>query len=342
MWSRATVRAGEIRWELSETTAADYLASVGLLPQPPVEVRALGGGVSGEVFAVTGPSDGLVVKQARLNLKVAGQWTAKRERTWTEARALQVVASITPRRVPQVILADRDNLIVVVELAPRSWRNMRDVVRGHLGDTAAWLGSQLGETLAMWHAATWVPWPYEAEFTDSEAFEQLRLGPFHGEVARKHPDLAEQVLRHAEQLRTARICLVHGDFSPKNILVGPRAMWVVDFEVAHFGHPVFDVAFMGAHLALGCIANPTATADLGMVWTSFCDTYFRRVEQPASDVSIAGHLGCVLLARADGMSPEPGLNDHGRDAARRLGTHLVLGHLTDPAAVWDEVVHAVQ
>jgi aminoglycoside phosphotransferase (APT) family kinase protein len=40
-----------------------------------------------------------------------------------------------------------------------------------------------------------------------------------------------------------------GDFSPKNIMVGmDEQVYILDFEVTHVGNPVFDLAFLLAHL----------------------------------------------------------------------------------------------
>jgi len=43
---------------------------------------------------------------------------------------------------------------------------------------------------------------------------------------------------------------VHGDVSPKNILVGPKGPVLLDAECAWFGEPAFDLAFCLNHLLL--------------------------------------------------------------------------------------------
>ena len=41
--------------------------------------------------------------------------------------------------------------------------------------------------------------------------------------------------------------LVHGDFSPKNVLVYNRQLILLDHEVLHFGDPAFDIGFSLTH-----------------------------------------------------------------------------------------------
>src|SRR5205823_5639992 len=50
------------------------------------------------------------------------------------------------------------------------------------------------------------------------------------------------------ETRATRTALVHGDYSPKNVLVFQDALVLVDHEVIHFGDPAFDVGFSLTHL----------------------------------------------------------------------------------------------
>ncbi len=47
---------------------------------------------------------------------------------------------------------------------------------------------------------------------------------------------------------TASITIVHGDFSPKNILVHEQRLVLLDHEVVHIGDPAFDIGFFLAHI----------------------------------------------------------------------------------------------
>jgi aminoglycoside phosphotransferase (APT) family kinase protein len=46
---------------------------------------------------------------------------------------------------------------------------------------------------------------------------------------------------------------VHGDFSPKNLLVWEGRVMLIDCEVGHYGDPAFDLGFFVTHLVLKAI-----------------------------------------------------------------------------------------
>ena len=110
--------------------------------------------------------------------------------------------------------------------------------RARLTPTSA---SRLGDTLGSGTARPSTTSRRE-RFADYEAFDQLRVEPFYRTVS----GVARSWRRPSRPLTTrmeaTHVCLVHGDYSPKNVLVGD-GLWVIDFEVAHFGDPAFDLAF---------------------------------------------------------------------------------------------------
>jgi enolase len=218
------------------TGAVEHLRERGLLsgPSAPV-VTPLPGGVSGETVLVEAPPARLVVKRALARLLVAGEWTAKPERAMTEAAALALLNGLTPAHTPQLRDADPATNTIVMSAAPAGWVSWKAVLMGDVADPSAGpaaVAGTLGSVLASWHAATWHDPQVAARFADYEAFEQLRLAPFHRTVAARHPAVAPAVLRCVAELLAVRTCLVHGDFSPKNVLVGADGVLVLDFEVA--------------------------------------------------------------------------------------------------------------
>lgn len=311
----------------------------GVAPTGPLTERQLAGGVSSSVVAVEGPVDGVVVKRALERLRVQGDWRSDPHRSLSEAKALETLGAITPGRVPRLLDVDPRTCTLVLERAPSGATDWRTLLLGGPADPQ--VGDDLGATLAAWQRATWTPWPGAGDFAaGSTIFEELRLRPFHGRVAECFPLLSAQIDALADELRSARRCLVHGDLSPKNVLLGDGLMWVIDAEVAHMGDPVFDVAFMGCHLILVAIARPRSLASVGATWFAFLDRY--TSEAPTSDLSsrLAAHVGALLLARTDGLSPEPGLDAPQVERARQLGRHMLL---RPPAApdLWGDVRHAL-
>lgn len=347
---------------LGEVTAAgsitDYLRSHGQLPEP--QVTTLTGGVSAETVLIETTPSRIVVKRALGRLLVAGEWTAKPERAMTEAHAIELLHSITPECTPELRHADPAGNTIVMTAAPADWVPWKSVLLGEAPDPAAngtpgtantagttsrrgatgsaGTASALGVVLGTWHSRTWHDQDIAARFNDYEAFEQLRIAPFHRAVAAAHPAVADRVDECAQELLTRRDCLVHGDYSPKNVLAGPGGLMVLDFEVAHFGAAVFDLAFMQCHLALKALHMPQRATEMADIARRFLRSYDRACPEPVR--GLGRHTACLLLARVDGLSPAEYL----RPATRRTVRHLALGLLTaeDPSAteVWDQVLEA--
>jgi len=137
----------------------------------------------------------------------------------------------------------------------------------------------------------------KAGFSDQKYFIQLRIDPFHRFLINKYPELSAEINGLIEELTEQRTCLVHGDFSPKNMLVEMSGRIVlIDYEVAHWGNPVFDLAYCLGHLMLKAwhLNKPAEILELISV---FIANYKGRVS------NLLPHLGLMLLARMDGKSP---------------------------------------
>jgi aminoglycoside phosphotransferase (APT) family kinase protein len=318
---------------LEAATVSDYLVARGVLPRGvEVTVEELAGGVSGTVLAVRGPGIALVVKQALPRLRVADEWTAPARRTDTEAAALRLAARLIPGRVPPVVDSDDAEHVVVLQHAPAGWRNWQEELLGGRAHAAS--GQWAGETLGRLHTATAGEAEVAAAFADYEAFEQLRLLPYHGAVMQRLPQLAPALQPLVEELRDARTCLVHGDYAPKNILLGPDGAWVLDAEVAHYGHPVFDLAFFLAFPLLTALQRPELALACSELVRGFTSAYARRaaaIAPPAA--SLTAHTGAMLLARTDGRSPANFLTGRAVKRARALGQSLLLDPTPDLATV---------
>ena len=68
--------------------------------------------------------------------------------------------------------------------------------------------------------------------------------------------------RSPSEPRTRSCTVVHGDISPKNILLGARGPVFLDAECAWFGDPAFDLAFCLNHLLLKTLWVPSAEREL--------------------------------------------------------------------------------
>ena len=72
--------------------------------------------------------------------------------------------------------------------------------------------------------------------------------------------------------------LVHGDFSPKNLLIGAAGPVILDAECAWYGDPAFDLAFVLNHLLLkGASRNEWRERYAG-AFAALAAAYFAHVD----------------------------------------------------------------
>jgi tRNA A-37 threonylcarbamoyl transferase component Bud32 len=276
-----------------------------------------------------------VLKQALPRLRVAEEWLAKRERAINEAEALRLLGGITPDHLPELIDLDRERCALVTSAAPAGWTSWKERLLGGHADPQ--IARSLGEILARWHATTLLDGRVRALFPDTVLFDQLRVDPYYRATAAHRLDLAGHIEGYVERMQHNRLCLVHGDFSPKNVLVGD-GIWVIDFEVAHVGDPVFDVAFMLNHLLLKRVHLPGSRGAEESV-RAFWAGYEGAVPEALlpDRQYLHGQLGCLMVARVEGKSPVEYLSDRERVAVAELGSLL----LRDPPDSIDAVLGLV-
>jgi thiamine kinase-like enzyme len=156
----------------------------------------------------------------------------------------------------------------------------------------------------------------------------------------------------ARQLMKSRACLVHGDYSPKNILVSGTRTVVVDAEVGWFGDPAFDLAFMLNHFYLKSLLGPPAPGKNACLQLA---TAFQRAHamsmahlwKPEFEAWVTRLLLMLMLARVDGKSPVQYLRPAQQEFIRRfVSAHLngAPGTLAELEALWTKhlVEHAYQ
>lgn len=330
---------------LNEETVVAYLRGRGLTFAKDPTVETLAGGVSNIVLAIKTDGWSCIVKQSLAKLAVAEEWRAPTGRVITEADALTLVAALTPSAVPEVYDRDPIRHAIVIERAPAEWADWRVLLFD--GDIDRSIATDLGKILGCWHAATLNSPDLGSRMDDYNAFQLLRIDPYYLTVARRCPETAEALMQLIDDMGSRRFCLVHGDFSPKNILVAPpgsgpgreRQSWVIDFEVAHRGDPIFDVAFMSTHLLMKSVAIADRGDELDKCLVDFVASYstaVRGIDTLRPDHRyLARHIGALLLARVHGKSPSGYLSPASELVISRLGTSLLTDPPTDIAEILD-------
>ncbi len=156
--------------------------------------------------------------------------------------------------------------------------------------------------------------------------------------ARAHPDLAPRLASLVETTRTTKRVLVHGDFSPKNLLIGPAGPVILDAECAWYGDPAFDLAFVLNHLLLKGAWRSAWRARYVDAFTALADAYLAHVAWEARghcEARTAALLPGLMLARIDGKSPVEYLTD---DAQKDEVRHFARTLLVEPVDRLAEIV----
>ncbi len=311
-----------------------FLAENALVAHPmAADLDEIPGGVSCQVVGVEDAGARMVVKRSLPQLRVASEWLAKQERLLTEVRAIELLRGFTPGRLPTVLAVDPERFLFAMERAPADWVSWKDELLA--GRVDVHVARDLGRVLGTWHARTFHNAHVQQLFKDYEAFDQLRLDPFYRTSAAALPTLAETILGCLDQMGERRVCLVHGDYSPKNVLVGDGRSWVLDHEVAHFGDPVFDVAFMLHHLLLKAIHLPGQRPALERCSMQFLEAYQTEMRaQPPDEAYLAAQTACLMLARVYGKSPAGYLTASDRRRTSALGIGLLAEAPGSISEVW--------
>lgn len=304
------------------------LERMGLLEdgEGPPRFSRLAGGVSSDIWRVELRRGPICVKRALAKLRVTQDWFAPVERNAYEAAWMRRAGRAVPEAVPELLGQDPEGGVLAMGfLEPTRFRSWKaDLLAGRVDlDVAAAVGDRLGRI----HAASADDTGAARAFPTDRIFYQIRLEPYLVATGRVHPDLAPALQTLVEVTAGTKLCLVHGDVSPKNIAIGSQGPVFLDAECAWFGDPAFDLAFCLNHLLLKGVYDPAARWDLMRAFRALTDAYLRNVSWEPSDElegRTARLLPALFLARVDGKSPVEYLtSDDQKDQVRWIARELI-------------------
>jgi len=290
--------------------------------------ETLPGGVSNRTVLVQ-ISDGssIVVKQARDRLKSQSDWRSDPRRITQEGRAMEWLPRWTlPGSIPRLCFLDEANHILVMEAIPQphyQWK--QQLLAGHIEESTF---RQFGELLAAVHRGSYLESPVvEPVFREQSFFFSLRLEAYYLFTAERIPEAAGFLRQLVKDCQVRRFALVHGDFSPKNVLVHGERLVLLDHEAAHFGDPTFDVGFGLTHLLSKALHLTEHRQRMRRGAHRFWQAYQGGVpaNREFSDVSarsVRQTLGCSL-ARVAGKSLLEYLTPLQREAQREIVLNLI-------------------
>ena len=330
--------------ELTIENATSYLISLGISDCSNVlAVETLGWGISNTLVKVTTKEGGFVLKQSLPQLRVDEDWLADRDRIYKEKACIDTLSKVLDNNtIPRVYGCDTDNFLFVMSCGPDPGINWKEeLLAGRVDPNMAY---EAGQILYKIHDFSFDNEDVASQFIEDKSFQQLRIDPYYYFTAQQHPDVSNIIIDAASKLLSTKSVLVHGDYSPKNFIVGSEGLFLLDFEVVHYGHPVFDIAFMVNHLFLKAIHNPLAMSS----YIRSIQECVRGYEEPLnikSDRSsfnsldseeLLIQLGCLMLARIDGKSPvEYIINPNTQEVVRWMAKSIICGQCSDLSGVID-------
>ncbi len=301
-------------------------------------LQVLKGGVSNRTVLVERVNgEAWVLKQALAKLRVQVDWFSPPERVHREADGLRWLEQLAPPgTITPLVFEDFDHHLIAMQAVPQPHRNWKSMLLQ--GDLQTDHVEQFAILLGTIHAASSRQRAVlEPVFGDRGFFESLRLEPYYGYTASQVPRATAVLTALIEETRSHASTIVHGDYSPKNVLVHDGRLILLDHEVIHIGDPGFDLGFSMTHLLSKSHHVRGARAAFASATADYWDKYWNIVNSGdwAADLehrAVRHTLGC-LLARVRGRSPLEYLDDTERD--RQAG--VVIELMADPPSTVAEL-----
>lgn len=315
------------------------------------------------VWRVPGRPHAVIVKSAPPYIAANPDVPLDPSRLVFEARCLQALApggalnavSRPDVCAPRPIDANLDEHVLIMEDVGTS-PTLGRWLRAHGGEHgeaqhAEVVGRKLGAFIGRLHATTCGSNVYAEQF-DNQPVQKTRRAVQYQAVRemlhRGGVDDAERLGDRAEalgeRLLTPGRCLVMGDLWPPSVLVGDGNLRVIDWELAHYGEPLQDVAHLAAHLWMHTHrAHTPPHADAARRMNRAFFAAYRAALGDAAEVLVpsasladyATHYAAEILVRAvgpfqsgylyDGLEPE--------HPVVQEAVHRAAAHLRDPGCV---------
>ena len=307
-------------------TLAGYLVEQGhIRSRGEVSLERLSGGVSNRTVKVTWPDGhGWILKQALPKLRVSVDWFSDPERIKVEAAALRWMNRSVPGAAPAFIFEDAAKYLMAMEAIPHEHENWKSLLLA--GEIVPDQFEQFGLLLGAIHRKSSGSAEDCTAFADTTYFENLRLDPYYLYTAQQVPEARGFLHALVEETRGRKDCLVHGDFSPKNVLVYRGKLILLDYEVFHCGEPAFDIGFAMAHFLSKMHHLPEDRLRIAHATAGFVAVYRREIASlpwaGSIEARLVRHALACSLARVAGKSPmgymSPQENARQREVVMRM------------------------
>lgn len=278
-----------------------------ITPDEAPEICTLTGGVSNRTVLVSRErKPDLVIKQALEKLRVKTDWFSSPMRIHREAEGMRVLLKLAPQgTIVPIVFEDEAHHLLGMEAVPQPHTNWKeDLLAGKVNmDLIRQFGRFLGHIHSRFDT---VSYPDSGMLRDVHFFESLRLTPYYAYTAEQLAQAAPFLTNLIQETLTHQLTLVHGDYSPKNVLIRAGQMVLLDHEVIHIGDPAFDIGFAMTHLlskAHHIQEHRKVFATAAQVfWTTYDQEIYHKDWEGLERRAVRHTLAC-LLARVVGRSP---------------------------------------
>lgn len=279
------------------------------------------------VWRVPGEDRSVIVKYAPPYIAADPETPLDPSRLLVEARCLEAlgpggrladVRRPSVRAPRPVDVTEEAHVFVMEDLGdlPTLGRWLREAEPDAVQAAALTLGDRLGAFIGTLHAAT-VDDAACAETVDNRPMQETRYAVQYqgvtGMLETGGVSDADELGARAEALGKALLepgrCLTMGDLWPPSVLVADEQLRLIDWELAHYGRPLQDVAHWRAHLWMQRHRAPTAAIAHAVesLWAAFLTAYRDALGDAKAALwtsretrEAAVHVGAEILVRAVG------------------------------------------
>ncbi len=305
---------------------ADLIEELGLGTRLELaDVRVLTGGVASDIASLRVGKTRYCAKFALPKLKVAADWHAPLHRNAAEYAWLQIAAKVVPESAVRLFGRSDHAHGFVMEFVTGAdvylWKSA--LLEGKLprGEARA-----VGDMVGRIHEASAHSGFDRSSFQNRDDFLALRLEPYLTYTAAQHPSVARQLTELSDLLYHSEQVLVHGDVSPKNVLIRNSGPVILDAECATMGDAAFDPAFCLNHLILKGVHLPSLRTALFAEALQFWGAYAPHItweNSSALEARVCRLLPALMLARIDGKSPVEYLSPARQEHIRLLALPMI-------------------
>ena len=267
--------------------------------------KRLKGGVSSEVYKVTTNTKTYCIKRSLKKLMVKKKWIVNQNRIYFEYLWLYYCKQILQNNIPKTYHYNSLKKYIVMEyLDNTKFKTLKELYfKKNINLSTI---KTISNHLYKIHNLSKNSNVKKIFSKNSRNFFNLRLDPYFNEVAKVYPHFKKKVNKINANYKKSSITLVHGDFSPKNILVGKNKIIYLDAECCNYGDPVFDLVFFSNHLLIKSIFISEKKELFLKAYKLFYKQYMRKLskyEYKNYLKRILDMTPVMLLARVDGKSP---------------------------------------